>query len=1180
MCRIYHSKTVGLFIVIKNERSFLFLEDLKMFGPKSILAWALCLLLLIISASGQGTTGQIAGTVIDPNGALIAGANITATDIATNYTRDASTGDNGSFAIQLLPPGRYRIEITAPNFAKTTVEADVNITQTTPVDVQLGITVGGEVVEVAAPVLQTESSQQGRVITGETLRQLPLPTRNFQQLLTLSAGAQTGVSNTTELGRGDATISVNGQRTTSNSVRINGIDANSIGTNSTPNIAVPATDSLQEFIVQTSLYDASNGRNAGGNVEAITRSGTNDLHGNAYYFLRNRSLNANDPFLKARRIQRPILNRHQFGGTLGGRIIRDKLFFFGSYQGTKEKNGASLTNSLTVPVIPIGLTDTNRTAAGIAAAFSGLPPSANIRNLTAAEINPVALAILNARLPDGSFAIPSSSGGTRTPSSLGLTQQQSGVSRFTENQFNANADLNLTSRHSIAAKFFVADNPTFQANYSFAGLGNGTTQLVGFGGDLTIKQKLYSITDTYVFSPNVVNQFRAGFSRLRVTSVPEEPFTAAQLGITNPLSSLYPGAPTLSFNGSDSLFFFGGSALADQSSRINAYTATDTLSWTRGNHRLKIGGEYRFSQVKFYFNAFSRGQIIYGDTVAATGVRTTAFQNFLQGNGTSLIGSGVFDRYYKVTDTNAFIQDDWKINSRLTVNLGLRYDLYGLPVENQGRLVNFIPSQVRIGTTAAPAGAPNGFVQAEGGPLAGVPTVTKTLVPVDKNNLSPRVGFAFDLWGDSKVVVRGGYGIYYDRISTRYANTQLFNYPYFALGVGLVNTALAPILPGTFRGAANPFIPLPLPSTFPTAATVPSPLSPLAPVVGVPIAGVFIDPELQTPYVQQYNFGAQIELARNFVAEIGYVGNRGTHLLQVVTLNQPVYNSATNTFSTPLGPAGILSANKNLTGGLQQVQTTSVSRYNSLQMSLTKRFSDGLQFLAAYTVGRSYDYYSGSGVNELTNIAGDQFNWRLNGGPSDFNRKHRLVVSGVYDLPKIVGNDNGARWLLNGWQVAGVAVFQSGLPFSIIDANGTSRIQRANFNPDFASSDFAGSGQVSDRLNQYFNTSAFSTSCQFGVRQICAGNIPNVAFDRNAPYGNSPRNLIFGPGQKNVDVSIIKFLPFTERFRGELRAEFFNVFNWVNYANPGSTLGTPTFGQITSAAAGPRVVQFAFKLNF
>jgi len=1151
-----------------------------MFRPHArLFAAAFSMLLFTVSFFGQSTTGQIAGTVTDPNGAVVPGASVKATNIATNLTRETTTNDDGIYGFQALPPGRYKVEVTASGFATITVEADVNITQTTPVNIPLAVNavdVNMEVLASAAPILQTESSQQGRTITGETIRQLPLATRNFQQLLTLSAGAQSGVPNSTDLGRGDAVVSVNGQRTTSNSVRINGIDANSIGTNSTPNLAVPATDSLQEFIVQTSLYDASNGRNAGGNIEAITRSGGNQLHGNAYYFLRNESLNANNPFLKAAGLERPILSRHQYGGTVGGPIIKDRFFFFGSYQGTEERNGASLTNSLTVPVIPTGLTDSNRTATGLAAAFSGIP---GLATLTPALINPVALSILNARLPDGSFAIPSSSA-ARSASLLGLTQPQSGVSRFRENQFNINGDFNFTDRHTLSAKFFVADNPTFQANYSFAGLGNGANQLVGFGGDLTIKQKLYSITDSYVISPNVVNQFRVGFSRLRVTSVPEEPFTASQLGITNPLGSLYPGAPTLSFAGSDASFFFGSSTLADQSSRINAYTAGDTLSWTIGNHRLKIGGEYRFSQVKFYFNAFSRGQIIYADTVAGT-TRTTAFQNFLQGIGTSLIGSGVFDRYFKVTDTNGFIQDDWKINHRLTLNLGLRYDLFGLPVEDQGRLVNFIPSQVRIGTAAAPAGPPNGFVQAEGGPLAGVPTVEKTLVPTDKNNFSPRIGFAFDLSGDGKVVVRGGYGIYYDRISTRYANTQLFNYPYFGLGVGLVNS-LVPQPSAIFRTAANPFIPLPLPSSFPVVPTVPSPLSPLAPVVGVPISGVFVDPELQTPYVQQYNLGVQIELSHNLVAEFGYVGNRGTHLLQVLTLNQPVYNPATNTFSTPL-PSTIFSANKNLTGGLQQIQTTSVSSYNSLQMSLTKRFSDGLQFLAAYTVGRSYDYYSGGGVNELANTPGDQVNWWLNRGPSDFNRKHRFVVSAVYDLPRAVGENNAAKWLLNNWQVAGIGVWQSGLPFSILDSNGTSRIQRGNYNPALTNSDFYTSGSVADRLNQYFDTSSFTSSCQFALAptyQICGGAVANPAFDPTAPYGNTPRNSLFGPGQKNVDLSFIKLLPFGERFRGEFRAEFFNIFNWVNYANPGSTLGTATFGKITSVSAGPRIIQFGFKLNF
>lgn len=1129
--------------------------------------------LLIFSANvfPQVTTGQLSGTVTDPNGAVVAGVTVKITNIGTNLERETTTGDDGNFSFQLLPPGRYRVETTTSGFQIYNTEAVVNITQTTKLDVSLAVAGANPntvVVTADAPVLQTETSQNGRVIEGETIRQLPLPTRNFQQLLTLQAGAQSSVSNNTELGRGDTTISVNGQRQTSNSVRINGIDANSIGTNSTPNIAVPATDSLQEFVVQTSLYDASSGRNAGGNVEAITRSGTNDLRGNVYYFLRARKLTANEPFIKARGLERPEFNRQQFGGTLGGRVVRDRVFFFGSYQGTRERNGYSLLNSLTSPNVPLGLTD-NRSAAGIAAAFGIVNP---------ASINAVSLAILNARLPSGQYAIPSSGVTTRpeTCSPLLILNQnlcpvtvpQSGVSRFRENQFNANGDFVINDKHNIAAKFFVADNPTFQANYNFAGLGNGERQLVGFGGDLTIKQKLYSITDNYIFSSNVVNQARFGFNRLRVTSVPEESFTAASLGISSPLASLYPGAPTIQFAGIDSQFFFGSAPLADQSSRINGYSFNDTLSVTAGNHRLRFGGEYKFSQVKFYFNAFTRGQLIF-----------SSFNSFLNGVGTSLLGSGVFDRYYKVNDVSGFVQDDWKISKRLTLNLGLRYDFYGLPTEDQGRLVNLLFDQVRIGTTTAPAVAPNGFVQAAGGPLAGVPTVEKSLVPQDKNNFAPRIGFAYLLNEDLKMVVRGGYGLYYDRISTRFANTQLFNYPYFALGVGLPGSTL----PGITQTLANPFIPLPPPSQFPVASTLPSPLSPSSPFVGVPVAGVYVDPDLQTPYIQQFNLGLQWELYKNFVFDVGYVGNKGTHLLQLISPNQPVYNSATNSFTTRF-PGTVISALKNATGGVQQVQTTSLSNYNSLQMSLSKRFSSGLQFQAAYTFGKSIDYYSGGNVNEIANVFGDQFDWRTNRGRSDFNREHRFVVSGVYAFGKREYENKFAKAILNGWQVAGIAVFQSGLPFSIVDNPGNAVIQRANFSRNFSGDSYT-SGSASDRTNAYFNITAFVRSCPaVGATGLCAnsgvGTPNNLNFDPSNPFGNTTRNGFTGPGQKNVDLSLIRLIPFSERLRGELRLEAFNIFNWVNYANPNNNISGANFGRIERASTGPRVLQIGLKLNF
>lgn len=1142
-------------VAIKNGRSFLFIGGRENMFEKTILKFVACLLLATGTIWGQGGTGQISGTVSDPNGAVVNGAAVRVINSDTNFTRETTTNGDGAFTVTLLPAGTYSIEVSSVGFRVYKATAEVNVTQSTVVDARLAVAGSVEaVVVVDGPALQVETSQNGRTLTGDTIRQLPLPSRNFQQLLALSPGAQSSVSNSTDLGRGDAVISVNGQRTTSNSVKINGIDANSIGTNSTPNIAVPATDSLQEFIVQTSLYDASNGRNAGGNIEAVTRGGSNDYHGNLYYFLRNKGLNANEPFIKARGLERPEATRNQFGGTLGGRVVRDRLFFFGSYQGTRERNGVSLTNSLTSPLIPAGLRDDNRTAAGLAATF-GVP-----------IISPVALAILNARLPGGGFAIPSSGRATTATPSAAILVPQSGVSRFKENQFNANGDFIFSSNHNLAAKFFYADNPTFQANYNFAGLGNGERQLVGFGGDLTIKQKLYSITDTYVFSSNVVNQARYGFNRLLVTSVPEEPFTAAQLGISSSLSSLFPGAPTIRVFGADAAFFFGSGTLADQSSRISAHTFGDTLSITSGNHRIRVGGEYRASTVKFYFNAFSRGQILF-----------PSFNAFLAGGSVgstvSLLGSGVFDRSFRVKDFNGFVQDDWKVNSRLTVNLGLRYDYYGLPIEEQGRLVNFLPDQAVFGTTAARSQPPNGFVQAAGGPLVGVPMVEETLVPTDKNNFSPRIGFAYLVSEKQKLVVRAGYGIYYDRISTRFANTQLFNYPYFALGVGL------PGFPGLAQTFATPFVPIPLPSTFPTAATIPSPISGIAPIVGVPIAGVFVDPNLDTPYIQQYNAGIQWQIKGDYVFEIGYVGNRGSHLLQLVTLNQPIYNATTNAFTSRFPTTAGISPNKNATGGVQQVQTTSQSTYNSLQTSLSKRFSSGLQFLAAYTYGRSIDFYSGAALNELTNIPGDQVNWRLNKGPSDFNREQRFVLSGVYALPKRSYGSAFARGLLNNWQIASIVVFQTGLPFSVVVDNGNSVINRANLASGF-SGGFYTSGSVRDRLNGFFNTAAFTRSCPTAACNTGLAVVTNPTFDPSAPFGNTPRNFLTGPGQKNVDISFIKLIPVSERVRAEFRAEFFNAFNWVNYANPNNNLIGANFGRIERASTGPRVIQLAFKVSF
>jgi hypothetical protein len=1077
-------------------------------------------------ANASGATGRLVGRVVDSHGATVREAIIVVTSAETALVRTTTAGGDGNYAVELLAPGRYVIRVSAVGFATVVLSnAIVRIGETTSLDCALSPALGAEVVTVTAdaPLLRTEASHLGRVIDQAQIGGLPLPTRNYQQLLSLSPGTVTGLANNTELGRGEVTVSVNGQRTTSNNVRMNGVDANTIGGNATAAISIPAADTIEQFVVQTSLYDAARGRGAGGDVEVVTKSGSSDFHGGAYEYFRNRALNANDFFLNASGRPRPVLDRNQFGALLGGPLARERAFFFVSYQGTRERNGASFTNSLTSPTIPPGLRDDNRAPSGLSRAF-GVPES---------EISSVSVALLNVRLPDGAYAVPSPT----TPS--GLTPLSS-VSTFREDQYNANADLLLGARNSISVKWFSAINAAEQANSTFGGLGNGPTQLPGFGATNELRNRLLSVSHTWEVSTAAVSQARFGFNWNRAAGGPVEPFTAAQFGISSPLGSEFPGMPTISVVG---LFTLGSSAFADSGSGSTTLTFADTLSLSLGRHRVRLGGEYRRSYADSMFHAYTRGLLVF-----------PTFDAFLRGQSLSTIGSGVFDRSYRLHDAAWFVQDDVRVTERLTLNLGLRHDYYGLPVESRGRLVNFLPNALRSGTAEAPALPPNGFVQAGNAesPLPGVPFVEAGLVPADWNNFAPRLGLAWRPFATDRVVVRGGYGVYYDRVSARWALLQVLNYPYYS-----VATAAG-------RPLTDPFAQVPLPEAFPVSATVPSPL-------GTPINGIFVDPRFRTPYVQQFGANVQWEPARDVLLEVGYVGSRGSKLYQYVTLNQPAYVPSTGELVPPLGPS--FSTQKSPGTGVQQVQTSGYSRFDSLQASVTRRFGGGIQFLASYTLGRSTDTYSGSPVNDLVAIAGDQSRPEANEGRSDYDRRHRLVASFVYDLPS-PGGPEALHAALGGWRVAGIVTLQSGLPFSVVDIAGTSVIQRANFAPGATTA--ALDGDVGDRLDRYFDAAAFVPS-----RQFLAPGVPNPYFDPAAPFGDTKRNLLTGPAARNVDLSVARTLNVSEGVRLELRGELFNAFNWVNFANPNANVAVaPTFGRITATAGGPRIVQFAAKLAF
>jgi outer membrane receptor protein involved in Fe transport len=1147
----------------------------------TLLAAAILCSMTPMTQAQTATTGQIVGVVTDPSGAVVASANVVLTSDA-GVRRQTETDGNGRYTFPLLDPGAYGLEVTLSGFASVKLEGvSVKITESSVVDVALKVASAPTTVSVTgeSPLVQTESSARGTVIDETQVRDLPLPTRNFQQLLALTTGTSGSIQNSSDLGRGDAAVYVNGQRALSNSVVINGVDANSIGTGSMPNLSVPSIDSLQEFIVQTSMYDASQGRNAGGIVAAITKSGTNRLHGDVYEFLRNTDLDANNFFLNGENgvvTPRPTYQRNQFGGTLGGPVIKDRAWFFISYQGTRETNGTSLTNSLATVFLPAFL-GSQRDPASLAAFSMCYAPD------LFGYVDPVAAAALTAKLPNGQYMIPAIPGVTTaagcTPGEGATTKPVLETipsnSTYKEDQFNTNFDVKLNNSNRFFAKYFFAANRTNQALYDQFGDGNAL-QAPGWPTEEDVDQRLLSVGVTSVISSHLLNEVRFGWSTIYGPGKPSQPISSSQLGISSPLSSLFPGMPTILFA---NLFTLGPSPLATNYAATNTYSASDMMTWTRGRHTFKFGGEYKRQALDApYFDVFPNGEMVFFG--AAPLPTPSVFGDFLAGfNFVSVIGSGTNSLHNRANDFSSFFQDDWKVNSRLTLNLGLRYDYFGPTTETDGHFVGFDPSKAT--TTPLPAvpgclatcgvAVTGGFVQAGNGNLPGYPKVSDGLVDPNYKNFGPRIGFAYQATDNGKVVVRGGYGIFFDRPNMRLFNSQLFNMPYEMLATALETPS------------ESPFVQVPLPSAFPlTPSGNPSyfpfggypavlPYTPygsttLTPTV-VPATGLY--PDLQDwsiPYVQTFNLGVQTSFANNWMLDLGYVGSEGRKFPRLFSFNQ----AATPAFGGyyPAGSLGgpLFPGFGNLPApglGSLLMESNSNSNYNSLQATLNKRFSHGLQMLLSYTWSHSIDDYSGSDVSDITVTPGDLVNQQRNYGNSDFDRRQRFVASYLYNLPDVYrGGSAFGKKLLDSWSLSGIVTLQSGLPFSIYGEDTLFAATTGDLAPGRTVASAIKGGNVADRLNEYFDTSAFVSPSAFG------------------DFGQLGRNIIRGPKQINTDLSIMKLIPVTESQRLEFRAEFFNLFNNVNFANPVNIQSSYNFGQIATTTTGPRVVQFALKYTF
>jgi hypothetical protein len=1142
------------------------------------------------SAIGQSQiTGRIAGTIKDEKGAVIVGAAITVASEATRQERHVVTGEDGNYSVALLHPGTYRISISASGFKSAVFKAvTVTITETTTINVELPIAEINvdSVLVLYAPLVKGEQPQLGRVVNSRVISELPLATRNFTQILALSPGTSAPIPDNTALGRNSQNVSVNGVRVTQNNFQLNGIDANNIGTNAAALLAVPAPETIQEFTVQTSLYDATFGRGGGGSVQAVTRSGGNEFHGEAYEYFRHNALNANNPFLKGAGVNRPALERNVFGGTLGGPFKKDRIFFFTSYQGTRERNGAS-PNSLSSSIfIAPGLSN-DRSQQALLATFRPRLPNGTL----ATSINSVTLALLNAKLPDGQFVIP-------TPSADGR-YSGSAISTYREDQFNANIDYRISERNWLTAKFFFSSAPQFSA------LANGGANVPGFGADQKQGNRLLAIYNIHSFSPTTLNETRLGYSFIRGDSFGRTPLRDSDLGIKRANAGAYPGLGVIRIGaaGTNALSIGNSGANVDAQSAQSSTTLANALSINRGEHNLRLGGEVLFYQDRITTNNNRRGQVIF-----------QTFNNFLLGlANNSTYGDGIGSRTIRASDYSFFFQDDWKFSHRLTLNLGIRYELDLPPYETSGALSTFDPAlykpRMAVDGSGNPVGPPaGGFVQPGNVisqfDLPDVPNVGKRVLnSIDPNNFAPRVGFAYSPLESGRLAVRGGYGIFYSRSSLIYLIVGVNAPPLYAVRRSAVG--------GTIP-FADPFVSLPSQDQFPTF------------VPGIALAGQTFDRNLRTPYIQQYNTSLQYELSRNLLFEAAFVGTRGLNLIRSIGINQarlaspqrPIINAVNGrVITTNTADATNVSLRAPYqgveVGGFLQIQSTAQSTYNSLQLSLTKRLSKGLQFLAAYTFGRSLDNSSGTNggsadaVRDTAIVLGNQLDNRANRGLSDFDRTHRFVISYLWDLPSpsLATKSRIGRLLFSDWQVAGIVTAMSGLPIDITDGGAGSFYGLNAGNNALVRASWASGATVSTATSNipagyFFNPFAFVRPVVLAGQLIPSSNGTARADGLGTDIGNLGRNVLRGPRQSNVDFSIIKRFPIHEQKNLEFRTDFFNLFNHVNLDNPISNLNAIAssggaidansgritnpgdFGKIVATSNNPRLIQFAIKFNF
>lgn len=1139
---------------------------------KSRLVSPLIMLALLFAATGmfaQVNTASLTGLVADPTGATVADAKVTVVNVATNLQQTAVTTSAGYYTFASLPIGDYKVSVEKQGFSTVVSRVSLAVGDRARLDINLKVGAANETVEVqgAAPLLQTQQASTGAVVESKLVANLPLSTRNWDDLLGLVAGVQadryTEEGGSTAAGRTGG-VNVHGVRSLQNNFVLDGVDNNSISENVqelSTQISRPSVDAIQEFQISTNPYSAENGRSPGSLINVTTKSGTNAFHGSIYEYLRNDKFDANNYFLNRAGKPKPPNHQNQFGGSIGGPIKKDKLFFFFNYEGTRISKGAARVTNVPMPNERLG---DFSAASALANKISGgkyatiYDPVGDCRAKAPGSFN-----------PDGSFInnqIPSACIDPLAAKIMGMLAAPNAIpasgalniSNFVRspniadnsNNYVARGDWAFSNRTNVYARFNNVHRFRFVPG-AFGGTldGTGTSAF----GRMTMNSMSVAIGVTTTLTAHLLNDFRLGWGR-NYSFATQDPFgqnTLADIGFKgvadNPLYS--GGIPGLSISGGGGvptpgdgpgLGRLGSPDFLPKFQITNQFQWSDNVSYTHGAHTFKFGGDFRGPLRNIYLDVPSlRGTYNFdGKRTSNLGASGTGIPlaDFLLGypSAVQLANLAVTDsRFWMLS---FFGQDDWKLTPKLTVNLGLRYDFATWPYEAAGRSANFDPS---TGTKFTQANSPYGA----------------SLVRSDKNNFAPRIGLAYQITPNT--VVRAGYGRFFMLFERAGSEDQLsLNLPF------LVQNSVSG--PSNGSGTANN---IRLNTGFnlsldPTAVSVKN----------VVTRGV--NTHAQQPEVDQWNLGIQRMLPWNMVFTADYVGTKGTYLSMLRNANQPCINADRTICPNSLDSSYPFPAY----GAIEFRDNVANSSYNGLELTGEKRFSNGLGFRLAYTWSHSIDWAMehlfGGGSNSFLQNMYNPREWR---GNSDFDVRQRFVFSYTYELPfgpkRQYLNSGPVAHILGDWTISGIGTFHAGRPYTVFFSGNNGPVRgRGGLGNSLANC--SGTPHILGSIDGWVDPSAFSKP------QTQSGTVGTPSFVP-AKLGTCGRNTVLGPGYALADFSLARnFNYFGEGRSLQFRWEVFNLTNSPQWGRPVNDLNSSSFGKISSLAADPRVMQFALKFLF